>query len=623
MAQPWSAEELSDAEKLARTGRISARDIRLTGEQLDRLITLLPRDGDGDPQAIHVDLAGSIVEGECSFGFVRFDAASFDGAVFTGPADFEFARFRLGSFVGACFGDSTAFSNATFVTAKFERARFEADASFRRVECARRAEFPRARFAEPADFCEAQLGDGLFRLAAFGGAARFARAEFRTADFTSATFASGASFDRADFAGEALYAGVCVAGDADFAHATFGGFARLPDAAFAGDVRFDFAVFDDYLDLAYATIDGDLSFRRARFREARGIGPMLVGRLLSLRGSSFDQQVRFEVSARRIDCTDVMFRAGVDLFARWAELRIEGADFAGPSLVAALPASRTLNDAEPFLGSERPAIGGGWERVRAPTGFEPSLLTLRGAKVARLTLSRIDARDCRFAGSHGLDELRLERVTFGTPPAALARGERSWRRWTVRRTIAEEHDLRAAKGHDDWRRGTVLSVDASAALDPAEVASIYRALRRGRERERDEQGAGDFYYGEMEMRRMRARDDGRPGAGRLARHGARAERAILWLYWLVSGYGLRASRALAALALTLAVLAVPLDLWGFTPDRSYGRALLFSAESSISLFRTPEATLTAGGQVVQIILRLSGPLFFGLAMLALRSRVKR
>lgn len=63
------------------------------------------------------------------------------------------------------------------------------------------------------------------------------------------------------------------------------------------------------------------------------------------------------------------------------------------------------------------------------------------------------------------------------------------------------------------------------------------------------------------------------------REAARAERFTLLRYWLVSGYGLRASRALAALAPTIAVFAVCLYLWGFG-DQPLWRALLFSAEST-------------------------------------------
>ncbi len=101
---------------------------------------------------------------------------------------------------------------------------------------------------------------------------------------------------------------------------------------------------------------------------------------------------------------------------------------------------------------------------------------------------------------------------------------------------------------------------------------------------------------------------------------------MLWLYWLLSGYGLRASRALLALALTVVAFALLFHWWGFHPHRGFGRALLFSIESTSGLFRVPEAkgfVLTPGGEVLQVILRLAAPLLFGLALLAVRGRVKR
>jgi hypothetical protein len=113
----------------------------------------------------------------------------------------------------------------------------------------------------------------------------------------------------------------------------------------------------------------------------------------------------------------------------------------------------------------------------------------------------------------------------------------------------------------------------------------------------------------------------------MRRHSALfAERAILWLYWLVSGYGLRASRALLALALTVLAFAFLFNRWGFHPHQGFGRALLFSIESTSSLFREPHETgfaLNVAGEILQLILRLLGPLLFGLTLLALRGRVKR
>jgi hypothetical protein len=88
-------------------------------------------------------------------------------------------------------------------------------------------------------------------------------------------------------------------------------------------------------------------------------------------------------------------------------------------------------------------------------------------------------------------------------------------------------------------------------LKPARLAALYRELRKGREDAKDEPGAADFYYGEMEMRRLDRQMTPWP------------ERAILWLYWLVSGYGLRGLRALAWLAIVVVGLAALLQAVGF------------------------------------------------------------
>ena len=150
---------------------------------------------------------------------------------------------------------------------------------------------------------------------------------------------------------------------------------------------------------------------------------------------------------------------------------------------------------------------------------------------------------------------------------------------------------------------------------------MYRALRKGREDAKDEPGAADFYYGEMEMRRhARGRDGGRGGGSR-----GRVERGVLTAYWLVSGYGLRAWRALAWLVGVTAAFALAFHLAGFTSPpqpASYWTSLLYAFRSTISLTDN-EVTLTAWGQLLQALLRLTGPVLLGLALLALRARVKR
>src|SRR5207247_1832121 len=140
----------------------------------------------------------------------------------------------------------------------------------------------------------------------------------------------------------------------------------------------------------------------------------------------------------------------------------------------------------------------------------------------------------------------------------------------------------------DWVKETL--PDITRTLDAREIAGIYRSLRKGREDNKDEPGSADFYYGEMEMRRQPpARSPGR-APGRLTQD--RGERAILWMYWLVSGYGLRASRALIGLVATILVFATLFDAWGFAKPQSLTTALLFSLEGTTSLLRGTDRDLT-------------------------------
>jgi hypothetical protein len=103
------------------------------------------------------------------------------------------------------------------------------------------------------------------------------------------------------------------------------------------------------------------------------------------------------------------------------------------------------------------------------------------------------------------------------------------------------------------------------------------------------------------------------------------ERGILTAYWLVSGYGLRAWRALSWLAIVTAAFAVAFHLIGFTrppqPD-SYWTSLLYAFRATLSLTDN-EVQLTAWGKLLQALLRITGPVLLGLALLAVRGRVKR
>jgi hypothetical protein len=73
------------------------------------------------------------------------------------------------------------------------------------------------------------------------------------------------------------------------------------------------------------------------------------------------------------------------------------------------------------------------------------------------------------------------------------------------------------------------------------------------------------------------------------------------------------------------VVAVGFHLVGFTrlpQPVSYWTSLLYAFRATLSL-TDDEVKLTAWGKLLQALLRLTGPLLLGLALLGVRNRVKR
>jgi hypothetical protein len=278
------------------------------------------------------------------------------------------------------------------------------------------------------------------------------------------------------------------------------------------------------------------------------------------------------------------------------------------------------------------------------------VLSLRGTDVRNLLFSDVDLRACRFTGAHNLDQLRLQAIIlFADRPAGWRAGwsvPPLWR-WTRRRTLAEEHRWRRTEAkHAGWYPRTCRARDlvGRELLLPADIALLYRALRKGREDSKDEPGAADFYYGEMEMRRH-------------DRTAPWSERVVLWLYWLIAGYALRATRAIGWLLGLLGVATVLLAAGGLAPERPatpltatitgtpprqllqfeatplpamsaarpfpdrLGAAALVAVEGAV--FRTSDQALTYKGRLIQTTLRFFGPVLLGLALLSIRGRVKR
>jgi hypothetical protein len=564
----WSDAGFADALKGAAEGVIVARHVPVTQQQLVDLLTAAPRNPEHPDCALleSVDFTGATFSGEAGFGGATFSGnASFGGARFSGDADFDSATFSgYADFTGATFSGDADFTGATLSgDAGFTGATFSGNAWFGSATFSGMADFILAKFSGMADF-----------KATFNREASFWRARFREeADFGPAAFDSNAGFSEATFSG-----------DADFRDATFSGDADFGGATFSGDAGFQGAMFER-----------DAAFSMADMTHTFVFGPVLVLGALQFDGATFDA-VELSASADRLSLRRARFHGPANVQLRWAEISLDQAVFESPSLLTQLEEfgsgeeeptqldEELATGIERFRGTERDRLVPICTGILAPVGDGPAgtpaewqqtdlerrrtahrtpaprIVSLRGATIGNLAISGVDLQACWFDGAHGLDQLRLQTVQFAETPT----GWQQWRgpvwiRHTRRQVIAEECKWRPGSS---WSRPETQPPAwlTQPQTQPGQIGAIYRALRKGQEDIKDEPGAADLYYGEMEMRRQKSDVQNR----HLAREVPRSERAIIWLYWLVSGYGLRASRALLALAITVALLgAIPLSLWGF------------------------------------------------------------
>lgn len=301
-----------------------------------------------------------------------------------------------------------------------------------------------------------------------------------------------------------------------------------------------------------------------------------------------------------VDASNSHFRRRCDLMTAGSSLNLRGSSFDGGGRVECRSAQIDLTGL--VVGAPLSVIG----------ADGASVLSLENADCRQVRLSSIDLSACQFYGCHGLDQIVLE------PTVSLSRI--SGRLKTTRRCIADEIAWREAKA---WRRGGRGSaslesqhtgavghgVGVRSTLAPAQIAEVYRSLRHSVEAQSNQPGAADFYYGEMEMRRW----DSAAGVW---------DRAIVWAYWLVSGYGLRALRPLFWLLVAFLCGSLVMHQVGIEGHGSWAASFVAAGQSLVP--GLPVAShLTDAGWAAQILLKVVGPVLLGLTALALRNRVRR
>jgi uncharacterized protein YjbI with pentapeptide repeats len=617
-------------QRLGKDGHIDARGVRIDADLLAQIFAAAPEE---NSQPV-------------------LQAPQFDRATFTTTAHFN--RTESGEY---------AYSGPTFKgEAGFRRTTFEGEADFGGATFEGMARFDRATFRGGAGF-----GWATFKGGAMPADFHFGGTDYN-ADFRWATFKGGADFRGATFEGEARFDQATFGGETGFRNTTFKDSARFDEARFEQAreygpmlVRYRLSL-DDATFRQRVLIQANaqtLSCERARFPagvqfrlrwacvtldDADLAAPAILVGVPALKGSLLGRGVPILKGAISED-----FDEG-DLLAGWrneppgpprppgqpwvASLRranVAGLAIANADLQACRFAGAQNLDR---LGLESPkaftatpglkAVTPGLKAVTTGWAWPPIWWWTRRQTLAEEHAWRADhERGIRQAGWHA-DQAWPATIGHWVPvPSRSARGlgrleryiaqaVRDWRRpHQLRRRLALAWRIGAARA--GWERTRRQQAVRMRQQQARETANLYRALRKAREDAKDEPGAADFYYGEMEMRRH--------AAPRFS-----VERVVLTAYWLVAGYALRAWRAVAALAAVLVLAAWLLaHRHGFAAPQAmtFWSALRYSGRTAIGLLPKDQPTLTPWGDVVQIAVRVVVPVLLGLAVLSLRGRVKR
>jgi uncharacterized protein YjbI with pentapeptide repeats len=475
-----------------------------------------------------------------------------------GPETLQILLPHLEGKSGVVISRSTFFSDTNI---SFESARFSGRWVFQDV-----------RFIDPVDFDGATfLSHVSFSNCYFGDLALFSSTRFeRAASFYGTTFCEEVTFGHdKDSQG---YDGSFIPAARFEREASFNRTKFLAKADFGG------AIFSSEVEFNNAAFEGPVSFERCRFNAGASFNESSVRESISFVGAAIkgDLDLRLSTPSTKI----VLDRSILDeplVIQLASKMSCSGIVFRHP--------------------------------LRINGGAGASILSLTDAILeSPVVLSDVSLELCRFEGSTGLEQLRLPRLR------GLSHVQR-------RLMLFEEILVHDRRGRS-WARRLVAENDAESdrTAYPAHVEDTYRQLRSALESTRSLPASSDMYYGEMEMRRVRAR---------------RGERLLLATYRLTSGYGLRACRSLTTYLTLVALVTLwiynrPKIFFATEPPMAGGLRLdhinnvaAVVLRGSANLLSPLAEGLTAAGTLLFVVLKLAGPGFFALTILAIRARVQR
>lgn len=582
-----------------------------------------------------------------------------DECVFTGHIDAQHVTFRSScSMIKAVFEDGVKLNSvqcgasldmrgATINgSASLDNASIEGDARLAGLKTTQLLQIVGGRIKRDLDVQFAELAGIWTSFCMITGTADFSHSSIGSSASTSSSVLM-ARFDGTHFGSDARFR------QTQFPYeTTFGGYSDMPSANFAGRVTFQESTFGS------PSLGGRHLLQRMVFpRDLNFDGVVFYGRV-SFALSQFDSILMLnDVQVKRGTDTSYVESGNTDLFpnvnldldkirvpagARLDSIKVDGstvlnlAELSGEFECTNLDVSENLEvtgSTFRYLPLSFKAKSGRFTRCQFLAGgviscscqeialiecdarqslsivsqapdAQATIVSLERTNVENITLVGADLSRTIFTDAINLDKVDLQgRTTFSRAPRLLGEG---------REVIQDEVLYRTGlKRSRRWQQAYGSSFGSNLPSDPKVVAALYRFLRKNREDNKDEPGAADFYYGEMEMRRS--------GARLLS-----AEWSLLTLYWLISGYSLRAWRSFFAFLFVVWIGGTILHFKGYTDEHQLSQvdSVLAFTQVSLAIAKLPD-DVTSLGSAVFILGRLLCPAFLALGVLALRGRVKR
>lgn len=478
------------------------------------------------------------------------------------------------------FPEDTEFKKSV----RLDEAIFEGYVCFRKSRFSGHAVLSGAKFSRDAVFSEVTfMGDAEFIRATFSGDAVFDEAEFLgEAWFVEVTFSGYTRFNGATFKGIAEFVEARVSENAMFSGAAFNEHVRFSGAEFGRDAWFDGVTFKQGAAFHGVTFRRDVVFDRAKFsRDALFYGA-------TFNGNTWFDRATFKRQAEFVEVT--FSRAAYFRETLFLEGLFMGARFKGVTVFERTVFQRDKSRS----GDLTPLVGSGTDGKMMVTRFDGAIVEQNAEVRFIQPKERKDGELRNYAIDHvsflnvDLDRFNFQDVEWGT--------------YKGRRAVIEEVLMGRPPFED---------------VTPEKVRQIYARIRTNQEKAMRHAEAGDFFIGEMEMRKL-ARA---PGPGRVG--WIKRNVSMLGIYCVLCKYGESYWRPIGALLLSVPffalvrLLATPVNQAGLYASQISKQFLEFLWQSMLTAFQFG----TVGP--IELIQRIWSGLLLGLTFIAMKRQFER